>query len=66
MEAQAALVGANGAVELHAVADVDMHLALVVSPRYAERDDAFRLYDAFNQLDFLELGMLVVDILDGD
>ena len=33
MEAQAALVGADGAVELHAVAAVDVHVALRRPPR---------------------------------
>ena len=43
MEAQAALVGADSAVRLHAVAAVDLHLALVVLPRHAEHHDALRL-----------------------
>ena len=64
MEAEAALVGADGAVELHAVADVDLHLALVVDPRHAERRDALRLDDALHNLRFLELGVLVIDVLD--
>ena len=46
MEAQTALVGADGAVELDAVAAVDLHLARVVHPRHAELDDAFGLDDA--------------------
>ena len=36
MKAQAALIGADSAVELDAVAAVDVHLAAVVSPRDAE------------------------------
>ncbi|MNE51215.1 hypothetical protein D3C80_1458330 [compost metagenome] len=43
MEAQAALVRADGAAHLHAVATVDAHHALIVDPRYAEQDGAFRL-----------------------
>ena len=43
MEAQAALVGADGAVELYAVAYVDVYLAFVVSPWYPERDNALWL-----------------------
>ena len=38
MQAQATLIGADGAVELHAHAAVDLHLAVVVHPRNAEND----------------------------
>ena len=65
MEAQATLVGANGTVELDTVAQVHLHLALVVHPGHAERDDALRLDDALYNLGLLKLGVLVVDILDG-
>ena len=64
MEAKAALIGANSTVELHAIADVDLHFALVVNPGHAEGRDALRLDDAFHNLCFLELWMLVIDILD--
>ena len=40
MEAQAALVGTQGRVELDSVAAVDAQLALVVLPDDAELDDA--------------------------
>ncbi len=43
MKAQAALVRADGAVHLDAVATVDAHLALVVDPGYAEHDGALGL-----------------------
>ena len=43
MEAQAALVGADRAVHLDAEAAVDLDLALVVHPGYAEHDDALGL-----------------------
>ena len=66
VETQATLVRTDGAVELYAVAEVYMHLALVVSPGHTESDDALGFYDALNQLGFLKLGMLVIDILDGD
>ena len=42
MEAQAALIGADGAVKLDAVALVDMDFALVVGPRNLEENDPFR------------------------
>lgn len=40
MEAEAALVGSQGRVELHAVPAVDLDLAFVVFPDNAELDDA--------------------------
>ena len=46
MEAQAALVGADGAVELDAEAAVDAVVAGVVDPRHAEDDLAFGFDDA--------------------
>ena len=49
VQAQAALVGPEAAVELHAVAAVHLHVALVVDPRHAEHDDALRLDDALEQ-----------------
>ena len=64
VETQAALVGANGAVELNAIAQVDLHLALVVDPGHAEGGDALGLYDALHDFCFLKLGMLVVHVLD--
>lgn len=39
MQTQAALVGAQGRVELHSVATVDLDIALVVLPEHAELDD---------------------------
>src|SRR5690606_27181025 len=50
VEAQAALVGAEHAVELHAEAAVDLHLAAVVLPRHAEDDLALRFADALDDL----------------
>ena len=46
MEAQAALVGADGAVHLNAEAAIDLNVALVVKPRNAEHQDALGLHDA--------------------
>jgi len=64
MEAQSALVRADGAIELNAIAQVHLHLALVVDPRHAERDDALWLHYTLHNLGFLKLRMLVVDVLD--
>ena len=64
MEAQAALVRADGAVELHAVAEVHLHLALVIDPWHAEGDDALGLHKALDELGLLELGVLVINVFD--
>ena len=63
MEAQATLVGANGAIELHTVADIYLHFALVVHPGHSEGDDTLGLYNALYDFCFLKLGMTVIDIL---
>jgi len=47
VQAEAALVGAQGGVELHAEGIVDLDLALVVLPHYAELDDALGDRDDF-------------------
>ena len=64
MEAKTALVRTNRAVELHAIAEVDLHFTLVVHPRHAESDDTFGLDYALHNLRLLELGMLIVDVLN--
>ena len=61
VETDAALVRANGIVELNAVADVVLHFALVVNPGDAEGEDAVRLNHALYDASFLELRVLVVD-----
>ena len=63
METQSSLVGADGAVELHPIADVDMDFSFVIYPGYTEGDDTFGLHDALDNLCLLKLGMLVVYIL---
>ena len=49
MEAQTALIGADGAVELNAVAAVCVNLAVVISPRYAENRCSLRLNYSLKQ-----------------
>ena len=61
MEAQAALVGADGAVHLDAEAAVDLDLAAVVDPGHAEHDHPLGLDDALEDLGLAVLGMLVED-----
>ena len=65
MEAEAALIGTDGAVELDAVAEVRLDLAPVVHPGYPEREDAVGLDHPFDDLRLLEFGMLVVHLFDG-
>ena len=59
MEAQAALVGANGGVELDAVAAVHLDLALVVNPGHAEHDDALGLDKTLEKRGALILGVSI-------
>ena len=65
MQAQAALVGTNGAVELHAVATVHLHIALVVHPRYTEKDHPLGLHIALQQARLFIFGVLVNHRLQG-
>ena len=65
MQAQATLVGADGAVELHAEAAVDLNLAVIVDPRHAEHDDAFGLDDALEEGCLLVFRMGLDDRLQG-
>ena len=56
---------ADGVVELHAIADVDVDFAVVVHPRHAESEDAVGLYEAFHETDAFKFRMLVIDGFDG-
>ena len=62
VETDAAFVRADGVVELHAVADVVLHFALVVKPGDAEGDDAVGLDHALDDFVAFEFGVLVVDV----
>ena len=57
VEAQAAFVGADGAVELHAEPAVDVHLSGVVRPRHAEHQDPLGLDDALEDAGVFVLGV---------
>jgi hypothetical protein len=57
VETETALVRAKGRVELHTVSPLDLALALVVLPDYAELDDA--LGDGGNLESLLVLGVLL-------
>src|SRR5690606_492774 len=58
MEAEAALVGSQSRVELHAEAAVDLNLAGVVDPRDPEDDLPLRLADPLDQGIVRIIGML--------
>ncbi len=63
VEAQAALVGADGGVELNAVAAVYLSNAVVVDPGNAEHDNALRLDKALDEACLFPFGVLVDDEL---
>ena len=62
VEAQAALVGAEGGVELDAEAAVHVDVALVISPRDAELELALRFDDT---VDDGQVGVLGVTLREG-
>ena len=65
METNTAFIGADGVIELYAIADVDMDVAVVVDPGHTERKDTVGLYKAFNQTGTLKFGMLVIHRFNG-
>lgn len=65
METDASLIWTDGVVELHAIADVDVDITVVVHPRHAESEDAVGLYEAFHETDAFKFRMLVIDGFDG-
>ena len=65
VEPQSALVGADGGVELDAVAAVDLHLALVVHPGDAEADDPLGFDEPLDDAGLLDLGPRLDDGLQG-
>ena len=64
-ETQAALVGAERRVVLHAVTTVDVILKVIVHPNDTELDDALGLDHALEQASLLVLGVGVDDRLEG-
>src|SRR5699024_5767818 len=59
LEAQAALVGADGAVKLAAITDVGVIVAVIVHPHHTEGKHTLRLYHAVEQVSLLIFRMLV-------
>ena len=64
MEAEAALVGADCAVELNAVALIDLDFALVVNPGNLEENGAFRNDDAFENFVLFITGVSVEELAE--
>ena len=56
-EAQAALVGADGGVELDTIATVDLDLALIVHPGHPEHNNALGLHNAADDVLLLVAGV---------
>ena len=65
MEAQAPLVRPDGAVQLHAIAAVDLDFTLVISPGHTELNDALRLHHALQDLVLLVFRMLIQERFHG-
>ena len=65
MEPQAALGGADGGGELHAVTPVYLNLALIVHPGYPEQQAALGLHHAVHDAHFGQLGLLIEHGLEG-
>ena len=65
VEPQAALGGADGGGELHPVAAVDLHLAVVVHPGDAEQQAALRLHNPVDDAGFGQPLVLLHHGLEG-
>ena len=63
MKAKTALVRSKTAIELHAEAAVNLHLARIINPRNTEHNNALRLYNSLKQTCLLILGIRVDDRL---
>lgn len=59
MESQAALVGADGAVYLNAIAAVYLHLPMAVDPGNTEKNGPLRFHQALKYFGFAVLGILL-------
>ena len=63
MKAKTALIRSKTAIELHAEAAVNLHLARIINPRNTEHNNALRLYNSLKQTCLLILGIRVDDRL---
>ena len=57
METQATLVGAERGIELNAEATIDVNAALIIAPRNAEHELAFRLNNSLENRQILVFGL---------
>lgn len=64
METNTAFVGADSVVVLHTISVVNLHVALVVHPCYAELDHAIGNAEALYEIGFLKFGVLVIHFLN--
>ena len=64
VESNAAFVRADGIVELYAVAQVYLYVAVIVYPGYFEGNDSVGFDKPLDQFGFFELGVLVVYLFD--
>jgi hypothetical protein len=64
METQSTLIRSDGTIELYTVTDIDLYLTFVVNPGHSESNDTLGIYNALDNLGFLKLGVLVVDVLN--
>ena len=64
METKTSLIRSDRTVELDAVAEVCLNLAVVIDPGHTEREDSVRLDKSLDDLCLLELRVLVVNLLD--
>ena len=65
MKAQAALIGANSAVKLHAETAVYLHLAVIVHPGHPEHKLPFGFNEPFQQGGVLIFGIALYDQREG-
>ena len=64
MESETAFIRTDGSVELHTVAEVGLHLSLVIYPSHAESEDTVRLDHALHYLGLLKLRVLVIHLFN--
>ncbi len=66
METDAAFIRADGLVELDAVAEIGLHVAVVVDPCHAESKYSVRFYHPFDDTCLFKFGVLVIDVGHAD
>ena len=64
METETAFVRTDSRIELHTIAEVGLHLTLVVNPCNTESEDTIGLYHTLHNLRLFKLRMLIVNLFD--